>query len=101
MITIERMIQHIHPDKWEELEALDKKYNALEARIGFPPKKRYQCIFGGHAAGTLIVERQWESMAKMEEGYEKIMAEEEYRKLGQEGESIIETAPIEIYTPLP
>jgi hypothetical protein len=101
MITIERMTQHIYPDKWEELEALDKKYNALEKKYGFPPKKRYQCVFGGHASGTLIIERQWESMAKMEEVYEKIMADPEHQKLGQEGISIIKKTQMELYTPLP
>ena len=34
--------------KWGELEELDKKYNAVDELIGFPPKKRYQSLAGEH-----------------------------------------------------
>ena len=30
MIAIERMVQKIYPGKWAELEAIDKRYNAVE-----------------------------------------------------------------------
>jgi hypothetical protein len=63
MVIVERMIQKIRPNKWAELEAIDKKYDVVESRLGFPAKKRYQCIVGGHDTNTLIVERQWESFA--------------------------------------
>ena len=55
MIVIERQIQKIRPGKWAELEEIDKEFNQLEAGFGFPPKKRYQCIIGGHDINTLIV----------------------------------------------
>lgn len=102
MITIERMIQKVFPGKWAELEEIDKRYNAVEKRLGFPPtKKRYQCMIGGHSSDTLIIERQWESLAVMEAAYEKAFADPELQALGKEIASIIENNQVEVYTPLP
>ena len=47
MVIVERLIQQVRPDKWAELEALDKKYGAVESRCGFPAKRRYRCFVGG------------------------------------------------------
>ena len=102
MVAIERMIQKIYPGKWTELEEIDKKYNAVESRLGFPPtKKRYQCMIGGHDSNTLIIERQWDSLATMEATYEKAFADPELQALQKEGTSIIESSLIEVYAPLP
>jgi hypothetical protein len=101
MVTIERIIQQVRPDKWAELEEIDKKYNAVEGRLGFPPKKRYQCLTGSHDTNTLIVERQWASMAAMEATYEKAFADPEHQALGKEGTSIIKSIHWELYMPLP
>lgn len=98
---IERIIQQIIPGKWPELEALDKKYTALETRLGFPPKRRYHCMLGGHNTNTLIIEREWESMSAMEEVYNKAFDDSEYQALGEEGSSIVESTQIELYRPLP
>ena len=57
MITLERMIQKVSPGKFPDLEELDKKFVAVKTRLGFPPKKRYQCVIGGHDSNTVIVER--------------------------------------------
>jgi hypothetical protein len=101
MIIIERMIQQIYPDKWEALEAIDKKYNVVEARLGFPPKKRSRCLSGGLSMNSLIIERQWESLAKMEAIQEKAQMDPEYLALYQEGTSIIKSIHWELYMPLP
>jgi hypothetical protein len=102
MIAIERMTQKIFPGKWAELEAIDKKYNVVEKRLGFPPtKKRYQCMLGSHDSNTLIIERQWESLAVMEATYEKAFADPELQALQKESASIIESNQVEVYAPLP
>jgi len=101
MVVMERMIQQIYPDKWKELEAIDKKYNAAEARLGFPPKKRYQALVGGLEVNTLIIERQWASLAAMEATNEKAMADPEYQALGNQTSSIIKSVHWELYMPLP
>ena len=101
MIVVERLIQQIRSDKWTELEALDKKYNIVEGRYGFPAKRRYRCVAGGDNSDTLIIERQWESLAAMEATYEKVIADPEWQALGAEGASIVESNRLEVYTPLP
>lgn len=101
MIAIERMTQKIYPGKWEELAEIDKRFDEFEQRIGFPAKKRYQCLIGGHDQNTLVIERQWECLAAMEETYEKALAQPEYQALGKEVASIVQSTQIEVFTPLP
>lgn len=101
MVTIDRMIQKVSPGKWAELEVIDKRFNAVESRLGFPPKKRYRCIMGSHDTNTLIVERQWDSLAAMEATYEKAFADPEHQALGEEITSIITSTQWEVYMPLP
>ena len=101
MIIIERQVQQIYPDKWAELESIDKKYSAVEARLGFPPKKRYQVLTGSLDMNTLIVERQWPSLAVMEATYEKSMMDPEEQALRMESNSIIKSNHWELYMPLP
>jgi hypothetical protein len=101
MVTVDRMVQKIVPGKWAELEEIDKKYTAVEKRLGFPPKKRYRCIFGGHDANTLIVERQWDSLAAMEAAYEAAFADPEYLALDEESPSVVKSSRGEVYVPLP
>ena len=83
------------------LEELDKKFIAVESRLGFPPKKRYQSIIGSHDANTVIVERQWDSLAAMEAKFDEAFGDPEYQALADEGTSIIESTQWEVYTPLP
>ncbi len=101
MITIERLIQKVYPGKWAEWEAIDKRYDAIEQRLGFPPKKRYQCIIGGQDQNTLIIERQWECLAALETTYEKGLADPEFQALNSEVTSILQSSQMEVYTPLP
>jgi hypothetical protein len=101
MIVIERIIQQVRPDKWVELEAINKKYNIVESRLGFPPKKRYQCFMGSHDSNTFIIERQWDSLAAMEATYEKTFADPEHQALWKESTSIIKSEQWELYMPLP
>ena len=57
MVVVERLIEQVRPDKWAELETLDKKYGTVESRCGFPAKRRYRCFVGGDNTNTLIIER--------------------------------------------
>jgi hypothetical protein len=101
MIAIERMTQKVYPGKWEELDAIDKRFNEVEKRLGFPQKKRYQCVIGGLDQNTLIIERQWDCLAVMESTYEKVMADPEWQALAVEVNSIVQSSQIEVFTPLP
>lgn len=97
----ERLTQKIYPDKWEALEALDQKYNQIEKPAGFPPKTRYQLILSSKSFNTLVVEREWESLAAMEAAYEKLFADPAYQALNAEFNSIIKDGYSEILMPLP
>ncbi|HOU11536.1 MAG TPA: hypothetical protein PKZ84_00320 [Anaerolineae bacterium] len=77
------------------------KLNAVESRLGFPAKRRYQCYIGGHNLNTLIIERQWESLAAMEAAYEKAFMDPEYQVVQAESGAVIESVQIELYAPLP
>jgi len=101
MVIIERQIQKVNLDKWAELEALDKKYDAAESRLGYPSKKRCRCIVGGHDVNTLIIERQWESLASMEATIEKAFDDPEIQSLQAAGTGIIISVQFELYQPLP
>lgn len=101
MVIVERMIQKIRPDKWAELEEIDKRYDTAESRLGFPPKKRYRCIMGSHDTNTLVIERQWDSFAAMEAAMEKAFVDPEMQALNQEITSIAKSSQWEVYMPLP
>ena len=101
MIVIERMIQHIYPGKWPELEEINKKSNVVEARLGFPAKKRYQLITGGHPASTLIIERQWPSLAAFEATYEKSLADPEYQAITEACVPVVKNMFWEMLSPMP
>lgn len=101
MVFMERLIQQIAPDKWTELEALDKRFNQIEGRYGFPAKRRYRSAFGSEDGSTLVIERQWESLAAMEAAYDKALADPEWLALNAEGAAIVEANRQELYMALP
>jgi hypothetical protein len=101
MVILERSIQHIVPNKWPELNMVDREFNQVEGRLGFPAKKRFQLIAGADEYNTLVIERQWPSMAAMETTYEKAMADPEYQALGMKSNSIIKDMQVELYGVLP
>lgn len=91
-----RLIQDIAPDKWQQLEAIDKKFNEMESKMSFPPKKRYRGLAGPHNE-TLVIERIWESMANMEEIMEKANSDMEYLTLGVQLLDIVKSRRMELY----
>lgn len=62
---MQRLVQYLVPGKLEELNELDKKFDVIEKSLGFPEKRRYISI-SGPEYGTLIIEREWASLAEME-----------------------------------
>ena len=101
MKVLHRQIQHVRPAQWAELEALDKRFDAVEARLGFPAnKRRYHCIFGAHLVNTLIVEYEWESLAKLEAVLESALADPEWQALSTEIGTILKDNQMELYVPL-
>lgn len=97
MVILERDVQHIYPDQWAELNAIDGEFNQVESRIGFPAKKRFQLLIGPDEVNTLIVERQWPSMAAMETAYEQAMADPGWQALVAKSNAIIRDHRYEVY----
>ena len=91
-----RLIQEIAPEKWQQLESIDKKYDEIESKMGFPPKKRYRGLIGPNV-NELVVERIWESMAKAEEVMEKANSDSDYLILGAELIGIVLSQRFEVY----
>ncbi len=103
MRVLEQEIQQVNPRCWAELEAINKKFDAVEGRYGFPPKRRYRSLAGGHDTDVLVIEREFESLAAAEAAYEKAMADPEFQALGAElmGSPIVTSLRRELYTVLP
>lgn len=101
VIVINRLIQKVRPEKWDDLEEIDKKFDEIESRIGFPPKKRFRCIAGPIMFNWIIIERQWESMAQMEKLNMKAYLDPDYQKLSEKLNSIVEDQRSELYIPWP
>lgn len=101
VIIIQRLVQRVINGKWDELEEIDKRFNEIEDKYGFPPKKRYRYFSGSINFNTIVVERQWESLAKLEKLLTKAFLDPEYQKLGDELDFIIEKQYQELLVPHP
>lgn len=98
---LQRQIQILRPGKWAELDEIDKKFDKVEGPLGFPSKRRYRSLVGGHTTNTLIIEREWESLAALETAYEKAFASTERQALVDSLDPILESQYMELYQPMP
>ena len=101
VIVIMRLIQRIENGKWDDLEEIDKKFNVIEEKLGYPPKKRFRSLSGAYDNNVVIIEREWQSLAKMEKTITKGFLDPELAKLEKKIESIIEWQKTELYVPHP
>ena len=100
MVIIERLIQQVKPDGWTALATLDARFNTVEQRLGFPAKRRFRYYSGGHDTNTLIIEREWESLAQLETAYERAFADSDWQALGAESGSCVTGDRHELLVPL-
>lgn len=98
--VLERLTQQVFATKWPELEELDKKYDAIESRLGYPPKRRYRLFAGGGNTNTLVIEREWESLADLEAAYEKAFIDPEWQAVDAKALQIIADNQFELLLPL-
>ena len=101
VIVIMRLIQRVANGKWDELEEIEKKFNELEDKLGYPPKKRYRILSGAYDNNVIIIEREWQSFSKMEKILTKGFLDPELVKLSKKLDSIIEWQKMEFYVPHP
>ena len=97
MKVLERHVRKIRPDKWDEVEGIDNKFDAVEGKYGYPPKRYYRSFSGTHDVFTSIMEREWESLAAMEAATEKAFADPQWQTLVSEIGVGMEGPQIELY----
>ena len=100
VVVIQRMVQTIPAGRWDEYEELDKKFDEIEKKIGYPQKKRLRCLFGAVGSNSIVIEFEWASLSKMEKTITKAYLDPEYQKLLEKLQSLILKATTEIYTPV-
>jgi hypothetical protein len=98
---LQRSVQLIKPGCWDAVDPIDKKFDIVEAKYHFPPKRRFRSYMGSHDINTLVIEREWDSLGLMEQAYFAAMADPEWQKLGQEFEALCEKDFNELYLALP
>lgn len=99
MVVVEMSIQKVYPGKWEALAEIDKRFDVVEKRHGFPPPKRMNSISGVYDMNTTVIMREWDSLAAMEAAYESLFTDSEQQALMEEVGSIIESSRMELYMP--
>lgn len=100
VIVIQRMVQTIPAGRWDEYEELDKKFDEIEKKMGYPLKKRLRCLFGAVGSNSIVIEFEWSSLSKMEKTMTKAYLDPEYQKLLEKLQTIILSVTSEIYTPI-
>jgi hypothetical protein len=97
MAILERCTQNVIA-KEEDMIALEKKFDALEAKMGHvPPKRRYYAMYGALPAGTMVWEREWENMAAIEAYNDKAMNSPEWASAFQEAAKVFADTHFELF----
>jgi len=80
MRIIERRTQEVERGGWDAYWEVEKQFDAIEARAGGFPAKRYYHTMEKYTT-TIVWEREWESFATMEATYAKEGADPETQKI--------------------
>ncbi len=95
MKFMERRVQTLESGKWDVYWSREKRWIALEQRLGvFPPKRHYRPY--SDLSKTVVWERDWEGFAAMEAAYEKEWADPEAQELFGIPSAIVDEC-IELY----
>ena len=98
MAIVERRIQTLHASKFEEFKTWEKKWSAIETKLGgFEPKRHMGSMFTPDQQGTTIWERNWESLASMEAAYGRMWNDTDAKALGAQSQTLVSFSRIEIY----
>ena len=97
MKIMERMIQKVDRNSWSKKIAIEKRYEVVEARLGFPPSRRYRAFIGANDTNTRVIERDWSSQGAYLATIEKALADPEWQALGTEQVGIVLSNQVELY----
>ncbi len=97
MAILERQVKFIIPEKAAERAAAGPQIDAIEAKHGYPPLRRYRLLSGPEDMGTEVLEREWPSFAAMEEAIVKCQADPEYQEIIRKYGNWVRNSRIEYY----
>lgn len=97
MRIMERLVQKVDRKGWAKKIALEKRYEVVEARLGYPPSRRYRMLAGSTDTNTRVIERDWSSQAAYLSTLEKALADPEWQALGYEQVDIVLSNQVELY----
>jgi hypothetical protein len=101
MAILERCTQNVIA-KEEDMIALEKKFDALEAKMGHvPPKRRYYAMYGALPAGTMVWEREWENMAAIDAYNERSMSDPDWAPVLAEASKVYTGFHFELFYMIP
>ena len=96
MKILERHIKTVSAGSMKKQQGLEKKYAAVEARLGYPKTRWFIVHTGTSPMGTRVLEREWESMAAMEATLVKAIADPEWQALYAESVGLDATTKVEL-----
>lgn len=97
MKIMERLIQKVDRTSWSKKLAIEKRYEIVEARLGYPPSRRYRAWIGAEETNTRVIERDWSSLETYLVTVEKSLQDPEWQALGAEQVGIVLSNRSEIY----
>ncbi len=97
MRIMERLIQKVDRSSWAKKIAIEKRYEVVEARLGFPPSRRYRAYVGPLESNTRVIERDWSSIGAFLTTTEKALEDAEWQALGGEQIGIVLSNTRELY----
>jgi hypothetical protein len=97
MKILERQIQKVDRTSWAKKAALEKRFDVVEARLGYPPTRRYRAMCSASDFDTRVNEREWSSLAVFEATLEKALADPEHQALAREGAAFVLSNHFELY----
>lgn len=81
MKLVLRMIQKVAPDKWAEKVEIEKRFEAVEARLGNPAARHYRCMAGADSYWTYIKEKEYDDFASWQEVHDRMVADPGYAEI--------------------
>lgn len=97
MRIMERLTQKVDRASWAKKIAIEKRYEPVEARLGYPPSRRYRAYIGATDTNTRVIERDWSSLGAFLTTQEKAMADPEWQALGAEQLGIVLGNQMELF----
>jgi hypothetical protein len=71
---VHRAIQTVAPDKWEQKIEIERRFHAVEERLGWAAARHYRCRIGADSRYTYVKEWEFKDWATRQDLSEKARA---------------------------